>query len=58
MKESGLRLFDISAVDAFKEASYFANPPPELVSPDGLIRLDYSFEVHWSPTMFAHEDEE
>lgn len=48
-RESGLRRFDGAAVNAFRDANIFPNPPPEMVEKDGLIRIKYSFTVRWSP---------
>lgn len=49
-KEAGVRAFDLAAVNAFREAGVFPNPPAEMVDKDGLIRLQYTFNVHWSPS--------
>jgi TonB family protein len=49
MKESGLRAFDAAAVNAFRDARVFPNPPPELVREDGYIHIQFSFTVNFSP---------
>jgi TonB family protein len=53
MKESGIPGFDRAAVAAFTQARYFPNPPAEMVQDDGLIRLKYSFTVHFDPRLLA-----
>lgn len=53
-RESGLRRFDVAAVNAFREAAVFPNPPAELVEEDGMIRVQYSFTVRWSPTWLVN----
>ncbi len=45
MKESGILRFDLAAVNAFKEAAIFPNPPQEMIQDDGFIHLKYSFSV-------------
>lgn len=57
MKESGIPAFDMAAVNAFKDARIFPNPPREMVQPDGFIHLKYSFHVHWTPLHIAQPQE-
>ena len=57
MKESGLKGFDQSAVQSFIQARLLPNPPKEMVEEDGLIRLDYSFQVRYSPRAFVRSRE-
>ena len=57
MKESGLKGFDQSAAQAFIQARLLPNPPKEMVEDDGLIRLDYSFQVRYSPRAFVRSRE-
>lgn len=57
MKESGLKGFDQSASQAFVQSRTLPNPPKELVEEDGLIRLDYSFQVRYSPRAFVRSRE-
>lgn len=52
-KESGIRAFDLAAVGAFREAGIFPNPPREMISSDGVIKIQYTFNVHWSPAAMA-----
>lgn len=47
MKESGITRFDLAAVNAFKEARIFPNPPQEMVQEDGFIHLKYTFNVNY-----------
>ena len=53
LKESGLPEFDQAAIDAFKEARIFPNPPKELIQDDGFIHLKYSFRIRWNPVRIA-----
>lgn len=54
MKESGVKKFDLAAINAFKEAAFFPNPPKELVEDDGMIHLKYSFTVYYNPSPFVN----
>lgn len=49
LKESGLHRFDLAAVQAFRDAAVFPNPPREMMSKDGTIKIDYAFSVRWDP---------
>lgn len=42
---SGYPPFDQAAVNAFKDAKFFPNPPREKVEPDGFVRLHYRLSV-------------
>lgn len=53
MKESGVKGFDLAAVQAFTDAGFFPNPPQELVEEDGYVHLKYSFNVYFEPSAFA-----
>lgn len=55
-QESGIPRFDRVAVDSFREAGFFPNPPKEMIGPDGYIHIDYSFNVRWAPSSMAHDD--
>lgn len=44
-KKSGLDILDTVAVTTIKRAHPFSNPPKELISADGSIRLDYAFTL-------------
>lgn len=48
LKPSGIPGFDQSAAWAFRDARVFPNPPKEMVE-EGLIRLQYSFNVKFNP---------
>lgn len=50
LKESGIPRFDQAAVQAFKEAGMFPNPPQEMLEDDGFIHLKYSFSVNFRPS--------
>lgn len=45
LKPSGIGGFDSAARVAFQRASYFPNPPKEMINPEGLIVLKYLFTV-------------
>lgn len=49
LRESGFKKFDLAAVNSFKEARVFPNPPKELIENDGFIHLKYRFHVNYSP---------
>lgn len=49
MKESGIVAFDLAAINAFRDARVFPNPPPEMVQEDGFIRIKFGFTVNYSP---------
>lgn len=55
-KEAGVRAFDLAAVSAFREAGVFPNPPAEMIDKDGVIRLQYTFNVHWNPSFLSTAD--
>lgn len=52
-QESGIPAFDQAAIGAFQEALIFPNPPQEMIKSDGLIHLQYSFNVHFNPQTLA-----
>jgi TonB family protein len=41
----GVDYLDKTAIDAFKRAERFPNPPPGLVGEDGLVRLPFAFTL-------------
>jgi TonB family protein len=51
--ESGIPAFDQAAILAFKEVLNFPNPPQDMIKADGLIHLQYSFNVHFNPMAVA-----
>lgn len=53
LKESGLRAFDQAAAQAFIQARLLPNPPLEMKDEDGMIRLQYAFQVRFNPTAFV-----
>lgn len=55
MKESGLRGFDQSAIQAFIQAQVFPNPPKDMLNEDGLIRLKYRFHVNYQPKVISRQ---
>lgn len=55
--ESGVRYFDLAAINAFRDAGFFPNPPAEMIGSDGKIRIKYSFNVHWTPAAMARARE-
>lgn len=50
-KNSGMIGFDKAAIEAFRSAYFFPNPPLEMIDRDGKIRLKYAFLVQWSPVL-------
>lgn len=56
MKESGMRSFDAAAVNAFKEARIFPNPPQEMVQEDGYIHLQFTFTVNYHPPVLVNRN--
>ncbi len=47
---SGVDFLDDVAVDAFRRAQPFPNPPSGIVDEDGLIRLSFMFKIAVGPT--------
>lgn len=43
MSESGIRDLDEAAIDAFRAASPFPNPPQGIVDPDGFVKIRWDF---------------
>ena len=43
LEPSGVEFLDDEAIDAFKRAQPFVNPPYQLVDPDGLIHFNFAF---------------
>lgn len=56
MKESGVKIFDMAAINAFREARVFPNPPPEMVKEDGFIHIKYSFSVNFRPPTLSSSE--
>lgn len=56
MKESGVKIFDMAAINAFREARVFPNPPPEMVREDGFIHIKYSFSVNFRPPTLSSSE--
>lgn len=56
MKESGIPPFDVAAINSFKEAKIFPNPPPEMVQEDGFIHVKYSFTVNFRPPTLVNRN--
>lgn len=52
-RSSGSDGLDQAALQAFKEAAPFLNPPAEMREADGTIRLDYSFHVEFRSSALA-----
>jgi TonB family protein len=46
-RSSGIDAFDYAAIDAFREGAPIPNPPEDLIEVDGLIHIQYAFNVHW-----------
>lgn len=43
LEDSGLRDLDEAAIDAFREAAPFPNPPVGIVDPDGTVKIRWDF---------------
>lgn len=56
MKESGVPPFDLAAVNAFKDAKVFPNPPQEMVQEDGYIHIKFSFTVNYNPPTLVNRN--
>ena len=56
MKESGIQSFDSAAVNAFKEARVFPNPPQEMIKDDGYIHLEFTFTVNYHPPILVNRN--
>ncbi len=55
MKPSGIKSFDSAAIEAFKEARVFPNPPKEMIQDDGFIHLKFAFNVRYpAPILVRH----
>lgn len=52
-RSSGSDGLDQAALQAFREAAPFLNPPAEMREADGSIRLDYSFHVEFRSSALA-----
>jgi TonB family protein len=51
-RSSGFPKLDQAAVEAFKSANLFPNPPHGLIQADGTVRLKYSFRFEVPPPRF------
>ncbi|MBV2170022.1 MAG: energy transducer TonB [Bdellovibrio sp.] len=56
MKESGIKSFDAAAINAFKDARVFPNPPQEMVQDDGFIHIKFSFTVNYNPPVLVNRN--
>lgn len=55
MHESGIPKFDAAAINAFREAGMFPNPPQDMVESDGFIHLKYGFDVNLNPSALVSQ---
>jgi TonB family protein len=46
INSSGLDLYDQEAIRTVRDSSPFSAPPPELLDPDGLLRMSWTFTVY------------
>jgi len=53
-QECGVPAFDQAAIQAFQEVLNFPNPPREMIKSDGMIHLQYSFNVNFNPMAVAY----
>lgn len=56
MKESGIMAFDAAAVNAFRDAKVFPNPPQEMIQDDGFIHVKFSFTVNYNPPALVNRN--
>lgn len=52
-RSSGLDRLDLAAVEAFRDAAPFLNPPEDMIERDGKFRLVYSFYLILQPSLLA-----
>ncbi len=50
---SSNRMIDFAAIDAFKRAAPFVNPPKGMVEDDGLIYIPFGFRIVFDNRLFA-----
>jgi TonB family protein len=55
MKLSGMPMFDLVGVAAFKEARIIPNPPQELIEEDGYIHIRIAFDYRVNSRWFAQD---
>lgn len=48
-KKSGVDKFEYAFLDSFRAGAPIPNPPEGMIDEDGLIRLQYAFNVFWRP---------
>lgn len=56
LKESGIPAFDLAALNAFRDARIFPNPPAEMVQEDGYIHIKFGFTVHYNPPTLVNRN--
>lgn len=56
MKESGIRAFDSAAINAFRDARMFPNPPQEMLQEDGYIHIKFGFTVNYNPPALVNRN--
>ncbi len=54
-KSSNDKMLDFAAVDAFRRAAPFINPPTDMVESDGFIYLPFNFRLVLEDRRFANE---
>ncbi len=52
LNQSGIQALDEAAIEAFKEASPFPNPPQGMIESDGTVRLRWDFILEASMQIF------
>ncbi|HPI39326.1 MAG TPA: energy transducer TonB [Pseudobdellovibrionaceae bacterium] len=55
LKPSGVRELDMAAVSSFVETGIFPNPPIGMIQEDGLVHVNLSFTVRYSPTIVGEK---
>lgn len=56
MKESGVSSFDAAAINAFRDARIFPNPPQDMIQEDGFIHIKFSFTVNYNPPALVNRN--
>ncbi len=56
VKSSSSKMVDFAAIDAFKRAAPFVNPPKDMIENDGNIYLPFNFRLELSGRMYAKDE--
>jgi len=56
VKSSSNKMIDFAAIDAFKQAAPFINPPKDMIEDDGNIYLPFNLRLELSGRMYAKDE--